>query len=119
MLLPAPASQQWHGDSSTISYSRVSVLQSDRSGDTIVATVDTDPHLEALTPHVAGCLAIPGASAAAEVNVLTDAGSGITAMSEELVEALQRQSGMMQTALTQAVVGHARVVSRWATIVTS
>ena len=48
-----------------------------------------------------------------------DSGSGITAMSEELVEALQRQSGMMQTALTQAVVGHARVVSRWATIVTS
>ena len=40
-----------------------------------------------------------------------DSGSGITAMSEELVEALLRQPGMMQTALTQAFVGHARVVT--------
>ena len=40
-----------------------------------------------------------------------DSGSGITAMSEELVEALRRQPGMMQTALTQAFVGHARVVT--------
>ena len=32
-------------------------------------------------------------------------------MSEELVEALRRQPGMMQTALTQAFVGHARVVT--------
>ena len=38
-------------------------------------------------------------------------GSGITAMSEELVEVLRRQPGMMQTALTQAFVGHARVVT--------
>ena len=43
--LPAPASQQWFGDSSTISYARVSVLQ---PGDTSVDTVDTEPHLEAL-----------------------------------------------------------------------
>ena len=40
-----------------------------------------------------------------------DSGSGITAMSEELAEALRRQPGMMQTALTQAFVGHARVVT--------
>ena len=39
-----------------------------------------------------------------------DSGSGITAMSEELVEALRRQPWMMRTALTQAFVGHARVV---------
>ena len=32
-------------------------------------------------------------------------------MSEELVEALRRQPGMIQTALTQAFVGHARVVT--------
>ena len=32
-------------------------------------------------------------------------------MSEELVEALRRQPGMMQTALTQTFVGHARVVT--------
>ena len=42
--------------------------------------------------------------------VLMDSGSGITDTSEELVEALQGQSGMIQTALTQAFVGHTRVV---------
>ena len=70
---------------------RVSVLQPGGSGDTSVDTVDTEPHLEALTQHVAGRLAIPGASAAAEVKVLMDSGSEISAMSEELVEALRRQ----------------------------
>ena len=40
-----------------------------------------------------------------------DSGSGITAISEELLEALRRQPGMMQTPLTQAFVGHARVVT--------
>ena len=40
-----------------------------------------------------------------------DSGSGITAMSEQLVEVLRRQPGMMQTALTQAFVGHARVLT--------
>ena len=73
--------------------------------------MDTEPYLEAMTQHVAGCLAVPGASAAAEVKVLIDSGSGITAMSEELVEALRRQPGMTQTALTRAFVGHARVVT--------
>ena len=77
------------------SYSRVSVLQPGGSRDTSVDTVDTEPHLEALTQHVAGRLAVPGASAAAEVKVLMDSGSGITAMSEELVEALRQQPGMM------------------------
>ena len=109
--LPAPASQQCLADSSTISYARVSVLQPGGSGDTSVDAVDTEPHLAALTQHVAGRLAVPGASAAAEVKVLMDSGSGITAMSEEVVEALRRQPGMMQTALTQAFVGHARVVT--------
>ena len=92
-----------------ISYARVSVLQPGGSGDTSVDTVDTE-HLEALTQHVARRLAVPGASAAAEVNVLMDSGSGITAMSEELIEALRRQSGMMKSTLTQAFVGHTRVV---------
>ena len=64
------------------------------SGDTGVDTVDTEPHLEAPTQHVAGRLAVPGASAAAEVTLLMDSGSGITAMSEELVEALRRQTGI-------------------------
>ena len=50
--LPAPASQQSYGDSSTISYARVSVLQPGGRGDTSVDTVDTEPHLEALTQHV-------------------------------------------------------------------
>ena len=109
--LPAPTSQQWLGDPSTISYACVSVFQPGGSGDTSVDTVDTELHLEAPMQHVAGRLAFPGASATAEVNVLTDSGSGTAAMSEELVEALRRQPGMMQTTLTQAFVGHARVVT--------
>ena len=73
--------------------------------------VETKPQLEALTQHVAGRLVVPGGSAASEVKVLMGSGSGTTAMSEELVEALQGQPGMTQTALTQAFVGHARVVT--------
>ena len=109
--LPVPASQQCLGDSGTISYARVSVLQPGGSGDTSVDRVETEPHLEALTQHVAGRLAVPGASAAAEAKVLMDSGSGITAMSEELVEGLRLQPAMTQTALTQAFFGHARVVT--------
>ena len=109
--LPAPASQQSRGDCSSISYTRGSVLQPGGSGDTSVDTVETEPHLDALTQQVAGRLVVPGASAAAEVKVLMDPGSGITAMSEELVEALQGQPGMTLTALTQAFVGRARVVT--------
>ena len=45
------------------------------------------------------------------MKVLKDPGSGITAMSGGLVEALPRQHTMMQTPLTQAFVGHARVVT--------
>ena len=86
-------------------------MQPGGSGDTNVDTVDTEPHLEALTQHIAGRLAVPGVSAAAEVKVLVDSGSGITAMSEELVEVLRRQPWMMQTASTQAFVGHARGVT--------
>ena len=65
--LPTPPSQQCLGDSDTISYARVSVSQPGQSGDTSVDAVETKPHLEALTHHVAGRLAVPGASAAAEV----------------------------------------------------
>ena len=109
--LPAPASQQSCGDTSTISYARVSVLQPGGSGDTSVNTVETETHLEALPQHIAGRLAISSASGAVEVKVLIYSGSGITAISEELVEALHGQPGMTQTALTKAVVGHARVVT--------
>ena len=73
--------------------------------------METEPHLEALTQHVAGRLVVPGCSGAAEAKVLMDSGSGITARSEELVESLQGQPGMTQTALTKAFVGHARVVT--------
>ena len=73
MQLPAPASQQYHGDSSTISYSRVSVLQPGFD-DTNVDTLDTKPHVKALTQHVTGRLAVPGASAAAKVKVFIDSG---------------------------------------------
>ena len=109
--LAAPASQQWLGDSTTISSARLSILQPGGSGDTSMDTVGTEPLLEALMQDVAECLAVPGASAAAEVNDLIDFGSGIIALSEELVEALRRQPGMMQIALTQAFVGRARLVT--------
>ena len=52
--LPSPASQQCLGDSGIISYARVSVLKPGGSGDTSVDVVETEPHLEALTQHVAG-----------------------------------------------------------------
>ena len=91
-------------------YAGVSVLQPGGSGDTSVDTVETEPHLEAPSQHVAGSLAVPGSSGADEDKVLMDSGSGITAVSAKLVEALQAQPGMTQTALTQAFVGHARVV---------
>ena len=68
--------------------------------------MDIEPHLEALTQYVAGRLTVAGASAAAYVKVLMDSVSGITAMSEELV-----QLGMMQTTLTQALVRRARAVT--------
>ena len=109
--LPAPASPPWHGGSSTISYARVSILQPGRSGDTNVDTVGTESHLVALTQHVAGRLAVPGASAAVEVNVLMDSGSEITAMSKELVKALRRKLEMMHTALTRMFVEHEGVVT--------
>ena len=86
-------------------------MQPGRCGDTIVGSVENEPYVEGLTQHLAGRLAVPGASAAAEVMVLMDSGLGITAMSEELVEALREQPGMTQTALTQAFVGQARVVT--------
>ena len=80
-------------------------------GNASVHTVDTEPHLEALTQHITGRLAVPCASAAAEAKLLMDSGSGITAMSGELLEPLRGQLEMTQTALTQEFVGHARVVT--------
>ena len=90
---PATASQQSCGDSSIISYARVSLLQPGGSCHTSVDTVQNEPDLETLTQHVAGRLAVPGASAAADVKVLMDSSSGITAMSRELMEALRGLPG--------------------------
>ena len=103
----ATASQQWRGDSSTLYSVRVAVVQPGTCGDTILDSVEAEPHVQGLTPH----LAAPGTPAAAEVNARMDSGSSITAMSEELVQALRGQVGMPQTALRQAFVGDARVVT--------
>ena len=73
--------------------------------------METEPHSEALTQHVAGSLAVPGASATAEIRLLMDYGSVTTAMSQKLLEALQGQPGMTQSALTQACVGNARALT--------
>ena len=40
-----------------------------------------------------------------------DSGSGTTAMSEEMVEALRRPPRMMRTALTRAFAGHSRLTT--------
>ena len=49
--------------------------------DTSVDMVETKPHLEALTKHNAGHLAVPHVFPAIEVKDPKDFGSGITAMS--------------------------------------
>ena len=67
--------------------------------------------MEVRTQHLPGRLAVPGVSTAAEIKMLMDSSSSITAMSEELVQALRRQVEISETALTQAFVGHARVVT--------
>ena len=73
--------------------------------------METEPHLKALTQHLAGSLAVPGVSAAADIKLLMNSGSGTTAMSQKLLEALQGQPGMTQSALTQACVGNARALT--------
>ena len=87
------------------------VVQSGKCGDTMVDSVENEPYVEGLTQHLVGSLAVPGACAAAKVKVLMDPVSSITAMSEELVQALREQPGMMHTALSQAFAGHARVMT--------
>ena len=74
-------------------------------------SVENKSYLEAPTHYLGGRPAVIGASVAAEVKVFMDSGSGITAMSEEPVETLRGQPGMTPTALTQAFIGHARVVA--------
>ena len=108
---PATASQQLCGDSSTLYAARVAVVQPGRCGDIIVDSVENKPHVEGLTRHLAGRVAVPGAFAAAEVKVLMDSGSSITEMSEEQVQALRGQPERTPTALTQAFVRHAHVVT--------
>ena len=83
---PATASQQWRGNSSTIYSGRDTVVQPGACG----YTVKNEPHVEGFTQHVAGRLAVPGAFAAAEVKVFMDSNSSITAISEDLVQALWR-----------------------------
>ena len=73
--------------------------------------METEPHLESLTQHVEERQALPATSAAADVKVLMDSGSGVTAKSEELLEALQGQPEMTQTPLTQAFAGLAKLVT--------
>ena len=86
-------------------------MQHGRCDDTIVDPVEITPHVQGLTQPLHGRLAVPGSSAAAEVKVLMDFGSSTTAMSDELIPAPMRPPGMTLTALTQAFVGHARVMT--------
>ena len=72
---------------------RVAVVQPGRCGETIVIWVENEPHEKVLTQHLAGRLAVPGASAAAEVKVLMDSCSSITAMLEELYRPCEESRG--------------------------
>ena len=65
----------------------------DRCSDTIVDSVEDEPHVDGRTQHLARKLAVPNLSPAAEVKVFMDSGSSTTAMSEELVRALRGQPG--------------------------
>lgn len=76
-----------------------------------VDSVHNELHLKCLTEHLGWRLPVPGASAAADVEALMDSGSGITALSEKVVEAVRGQPGMAKTTLTKARVRNARVVS--------
>ena len=109
--LPAPGSEQSCGGFRNISFASVSGSQPGGSCDTSVDTVGTKPHMEVLTQHVEGRPAVPAASAAAEVKRLMESGSGIRYISKGLVETLLGQPGMTQTALRQAFVGHACLVT--------
>ena len=54
---------------------------------------------------------VPGASAAAKIEVSMDSGSGTAPMSKELVKAPREQLRMKQSVLMQACVGHALEVT--------
>lgn len=108
---PAPGSQQWRGDASNIVSAHISVVQAGGCGGTIVDLLENEPRLDALKQHLATLLAVPPSSAAAEIKVLFDSGSGITAISEESVEALWKKPREVQAALTLAIVGLARVMT--------
>ena len=71
--------------------------------------METEPHLEALTQHVAGRLAVPGASAAAEVKVLMDSCSGITAMHARVVTSLGQECDIV----TQSYPLHLMIKTPW------
>ena len=89
----ATASPQWRGDCSAIGFARVAVVQPGRYGETTVDSAENEAHAEVLMLHFAGRLAVPGASAAAEVEVVIHSGSSITAMSEELIRACGERWG--------------------------
>ena len=72
MQTPSTASQQRRGDSSNLYPALVAVVQPGICGDMIVYSAEKDPHVEGLTKYLAGCLAVPGTSTAAEVEVFVD-----------------------------------------------
>ena len=57
-----------------------------RCSDRIVDSVGNKPRVERLTQHLAGRLPVPGSFAAVEIKGFVNSGSGITAISKELVE---------------------------------
>ena len=66
------APQQRRGDSSNLYPALVAVVQTGICGGMTAYSAENDPHVEGLTKYRAGCLAVPGAFTAAEVEVFVD-----------------------------------------------
>ena len=66
------APQQRRRETSSLYSALVAVVQPGICGDMIVYSAENDPHVQGLTKYFAGCVAVPGTSTAAEVEVFVD-----------------------------------------------
>ena len=90
---------------------RLGVASTDVSKLPPVQPMGDPPHIEALTEHVSGTIGVPGDAhkGFVKVNVLLDSGSGVSVVSQELVDRLQ--SNKPDVALTGPLREQARVVN--------
>ena len=93
----------------TIKYCKVKVLQGGGTGMTEVTMEDARPHIERLAQPVSAKLSVPkmGENNSVAVTVLLDSGSGVTAISEALLEEMQKM--VPGATVSRPFVGQARV----------